>query len=379
MLAAAPPRPCSVVTLDVDPRSYCSEHEHATRAHYGRRLAALIGCAFDGDCPSVQPCAARRYFVPSDTLCGTDLARGMGICGVEDFFGGVVPHAFVATKVISHPLVDERGAARPQGWSTRFAGEVGDAVLPGFSCFGADEAMRAGRLMLDGGPVRLKPVTATGGRGQIVVDSAQALDGCIGAMDRGALERHGLVLEANLQGPITWSVGQVRVAGMVVSYYGVQRTTTGNAGEEVYGGSDLVMRRGDFDALIAAIVSPSLRRAIGQARRYHQAVVDCYPGFFASRLNYDVAQGADDSGQWHSGVLEQSWRVGGATGAELAGLEAFRADHALHEVRASCFEVYGPSVPVPDGAIVAYQGNDSRVGPIVKYTTLPGERHADAP
>jgi hypothetical protein len=373
------PGPCSVVTLDVDPRGYCTEHEHATRANYGRRLAVLIGCAFEGEYACPAPSGSRHYFVPSDTLSDPVRVHAMGIAGVDDLFGGVVPHAFVATKVISHPLIDENSAARPDGWSTRFAREVGDAALPGFSCFSADEALRAGRAMLDAGPVRLKPVTATGGRGQIVVESAEALGSCIGEMDQAGLARSGLVLEANLEDPVTWSVGQLLVAGMTVSYCGVQRTTSDNAGEEVYGGSDLVMVRGDFDALIAGIASPLLRRAIEQARRYHRAVIDCYPGFFASRVNYDVAQGVDGSGEWRSGVLEQSWRVGGATGAEIAGLEALHADPGRREVRASCFEVYGPSVLVPADAIVAYQGTDSRVGPLAKYTILPGDRHADAP
>ena len=373
------PGPCSVVTLDVDPRGYCTEHEHATRANYGRRLAVLIGCAFEGEYVSPAPSGSRHYFVPSDTLSDPARAHAMGIAGVDDLFGGVVPHAFVATKVISHPLIDENSAARPDGWSTRFAREVGDAVLPGFSCFSAGEALRAGRAMLDAGPVRLKPVAATGGRGQIVVERTEALGSCIAEMNQAGLARSGLVLEANLEDPVTWSVGQLLVAGMIVSYCGVQRTTGDNAGEEVYGGSDLVMVRGDFDALIAGVASPSLRRAIEQARRYHRAVIDCYPGFFASRVNYDVAQGVDGRGEWRSGVLEQSWRVGGATGAEIAGLEALHADPGRREVRASCFEVYGPSVLVPADAIVAYQGTDSRVGPLAKYTILPGDRHADAP
>ncbi|WP_371132160.1 DUF3182 family protein [Variovorax sp. SG517] len=387
--AGLAPGPCSVLTWDVDPRGYCSEHEHATRANYGQRLAALMDCAFAGEYDeyggarqaggsSASP-ASRHYFVPSDTLSDPVRARAMGIAGVDDLFGGVVPHAFVATKVISHPLIDDGSAARPKGWSTRFASEVGEAVLPGYSCFSADEAARAGHAMLEAGAVRLKPVTATGGRGQIVAESAGALEASIGAMDPAEIARTGLVLEANLEDPVTWSVGQVLVAGMVVSYCGVQRTTGDNAGQEVYGGSDLMMVRGDFDVLIAGVASPSLRRAIEQARRYHRAVIDCYPGFFASRVNYDVAQGVDGRGEWRSGVLEQSWRVGGATGAEIAGLEVFHRDPARGEVRASCFEVYGPSVLVPADAIVAYQGTDSRVGPLVKYTILPEDRHADAP
>jgi len=198
--------PCGVVTLDVDSRGYCSEHEHATRAHYGQRLAALIGCAFEGEYAAAAPPGSRHYFVPSDTLSDPARVRALGILGVDDLFGGVVPYAFVATKVISHPLIDENSAARPDGWSTRFAREVGDAALPGFSCFSADEALRAGHAMLDAGPVRLKPVTATGGRGQIVVESAEALGSCIGEMDQAGLARSGLVRGANLEDPVTWTL-----------------------------------------------------------------------------------------------------------------------------------------------------------------------------
>ena len=45
--------------------------------------------------------------------------------------------------------------------------------------------------------------------------------------------------------------------------------------------------------------------------------------FFASRRNYDVVAGLDARGQRRCGVLEQSWRVGGASPAELVALAAF--------------------------------------------------------
>ena len=87
-----------------------------------------------------------------------------------------------------------------------------------------------------------------------------------------------------------------------------------------------------------------------------------------------MAQGVDDSGAWRSGVLEQSWRIGGATGAELAALAAFDADPALRVVRAATTEIYGGAEPPPD-ADVYFHGVDRHVGPITKYTrTLP---HAD--
>ena len=45
------------------------------------------------------------YFVPSDTLDSEVTARA-GIRRESDLFGGVVPHPFVATKTITHPLLD---------------------------------------------------------------------------------------------------------------------------------------------------------------------------------------------------------------------------------------------------------------------------------
>ena len=99
-----------------------------------------------------------------------------------------------------------------------------------------------------------------------------------------------------------------------------------------------------------------MRIAVEQALVYDSAATACFPGFFASRINYDVVQGNDAEGHWHSGVLEQSWRAGGATGAEIAALEAFKADPACRVVRASCIEIYGPSDEPPPGAVVYFRG-----------------------
>jgi len=91
---------------------------------------------------------------------------------------------------------------------------------------------------------------------------------------------------------------------------------------------------------------------------------------FASRCNYDIAQGVDQEGRWYSGVLEQSWRMGGASGAEVAALEAFRNDPSLSVVRASTTEVYGESPTLPSGATVYFQGVDGKVGQLTKYARL---------
>lgn len=172
----------------------------------------------------------------------------------------------------------------------------------------------------------------------------------------------------------TYSVGQVRVADLMITYYGNQRLTTDNAGAEVYGGSDLVVVRGDFEALNRLSLPDHMRIAVEQAHAYDVAT-SVFPEMFASRRNYDVAQGTNARGQWRSGVLEQSWRMGGATGAEIAALEAFKSDPALQVVHASTFEIYGESQAPPPHATVYFRGVDEHVGLLTKYTTV--EAHGD--
>jgi len=103
---------------------------------------------------------------------------------------------------------------------------------------------------------------------------------------------------------------------------------------------------------------------------YDAVATECFPGLFASRRNYDVARGRDPAGRWRSGVLEQSWRAGGASGAEIAALEAFRADPGLRAVRASSVETYGESEAPPPHATVYFRGVDESAGPMTKYATV---------
>lgn len=361
----------SVVVWSADPQAYGSDHERATRSNFAERIAALKQFRFAGEYDASRAHEnTPLYFVPSDTVPSTQMARSLGISTVHDLFGGVVPYPFVATKAITHPLVG-RAATCPEGWAAGFAADISHAVLDGFSAFSAEDARWAGRRLLENGPVRVKPVCATGGRGQTMVTGADALDRSLAAMDESEISLHGVVIEENLERPDTFSVGQVMVDHMIVSYFGRQRMTLDNAGQSVYGGSDLTLVRGNFDALLAKTSpSPALCLAIEQARRYHQAVIDCFPGFLASRVNYDVAQGVGAGGAWRSGVLEQSWRVGGATGAEMMALERFWHDPALERLRVSCFEAYGAEAPIPADAAVHYRGIDSQIGPLTKYALI---------
>ncbi|MDB5893209.1 MAG: biotin carboxylase [Rhodoferax sp.] len=371
---AAPVRPGSglqgatVMPYTQGLKGHASDHERVTREEVVRRLARLKGCASSQERPRAE-WPGPMYLVPSDTLVGIEHARALGVHGVGDLFGGVVPHAFVATKAITHPLFREAAAA-PQGWSPEFPRQVADAVLPGYTVFSREDARLAAQALWALGPVRVKQVCETGGRGQTVAPDADALEESLAPLSDAALAEGGLVLEHNLRQVETLSVGQVNVAGIVASYFGVQRLTPSNRGEMVYGGSELTVVRGGFDALRALAPSANVRMAVEQALVYDSAAKSCFAGFFASRINYDVAQGLDAMGRWCSGVLEQSWRAGGATGAEVAALEAIQDGRVQGAVQARCVEIFGALMPPPEGAIVYFQGVDSQAGPLTKYTTV---------
>jgi hypothetical protein len=362
---------CGVVTYSVGAAGSPDGHEASTRKEIARRLAVFMGCAYEGEYDSLGRHATPLYFVPDDTLT-SGIASRLGIRNERDLYGGVVRHPFEATKAITHPLLDGASHA-PAGWCAEFPRRVAGVVLDGVSVFAKEDALLAGRRLLELGPVRVKPANGIGGRGQSIANSASDLARVLDAMDEAAIARFGVVIEENLVDVTTYSVGQVRVLNLVCTYYGTQHLATNNRGLEIYGGSELIVLKGDFDALLALTLPEDLRLGITQARAYDDAATRCFDGLFASRRNYDVAQGFDATGHRRSGVLEQSWRLGGASGAEIGALEAFRADPSLRTVRAMSREVYGKAPVLPPNAVLYFSGNDPHAGPLTKYawTELP--------
>ena len=337
-------------------------------------LAELMGYEFGGEHEAEAfPASAHRYLVPSETLLPVE-AAGLGVRDGGDLFGGVVPHPFIGTKSITHPLLDDAGVV-PAGWSATFPAAVARDVLAGYAAFAAGDARRAALRMLRSGPVRVKRATGIGGSGQTLLDAPAAVDAAVAAIDPHELATYGCVVEEQLEDVVTCSVGRVAVGALVATYCGTQRLTSNHHGATVYGGSDLVVARGDFDVLLALPLDAGLRVAVEQARRYDAAADACFPGFYASRRNYDIAQGRGADGRRRSGVLEQSWRIGGASGAEIAALRAFAAEPALAVVKAHTREVYGECA-IPDAALPLYAGADARVGPLTKYATVERDAHA---
>jgi Protein of unknown function (DUF3182) len=348
------------------------DHDAASKAKVAESLAALLGWQFSGDFEPAQAGAAPVYLVPSDTLESLAEATRLGVLHASDLFGGIVPAAFIATKVIAHPLL-HAGSPAPAGWSAACGEQMRRAVLPGYSVFCADDARAAAARLLQHGGVRLKDPAGVGGVGQWVLRDAGEIDEHLERIGPERLASHGLVLERNLHHVTTYSVGYVEVGGLRASYHGTQRLTRNHHGHEVYGGSRLVVSRGGLDDLLNAGLAGDVREAIEKALVFHRAAMGCFPGLVATRCNYDVARGVDDEGLAHCGVLEQSWRIGGASGAEAAALHALQADPSLQRVCASTCEIYADEVTLPPGAWVLYDGPDRQGGRLVKYVEVTAD------
>lgn len=346
-------------------RPSASEHEVASHSVLTRRLAGLLGADY-ADYDAATLAGRRVYYVPAHTLVGQAQADALGISAEHHLYGGLVPHAYVATKAISHPLHRPHDA-QPAGWAADLGAELGDAVLPGYTAFSLADASAAGLALLRDGPVRLKLPEANAGRGQTVVRDAGQLQAALAGCDAADVRAHGLVIEANLTGEVrTFSVGSVDIPGLHAAYVGTQELTPDNGGVAVYGGSTLRVVRGGYDELLASALSDDERQAVQLARHYDACVQRHYPAILASRRNYDVALGIDPQGARRMGVLEQSWRAGGASLAEIAALEAFKADPALRSVTAHTRERYGAGHPRPPEAALVFHAQDSAVGFISK-------------
>ncbi|XXF09916.1 DUF3182 family protein [Pseudomonas sp. D1-3] len=318
-----------------------AEHDAAMQQLLGERIAGLLDIPFLGwQRPDTQ---RDCYWLPDETLMGDACRVELGVQAVEDFFGGAVAHPYMATKAISHPLPGNPQRV-PEEWCAAFHPQVASAVLRGYTVFDLDDARQAAMAMLDAGPVRFKAVRGKAGRGQWLVTDEASLAACLAVQDGDEVARWGLVIEEHLQDVQTFSVGQVTVAGITASYFGVQRLTRDATQHEVYGGSQLTLVRGGFEALQALPLGDAARQAIRQAQCYDQAAFACF-GLIASRRNYDIAQGLGADGQPRSGVLEQSWRLGGASAAELFAVQALQRDPQLQRLRASTHESYGEDAP----------------------------------
>ncbi|MGJ7516361.1 DUF3182 family protein [Pseudomonas baetica] len=343
-------------------------HEVETNRALAKWLAHILELKFGGSYDPQQHRGRDIYLLPTQTLVGAEAARQLGVKGPEDLWGGYVDHDFICTKAISHGLLDHHAHA-PQGWAPLFSERVRGVVLDGLSVFSFEDARPAAKHLLHSGPIRLKPIHACAGRGQEVIKSLDQFDEVLARPEAKPLFNEGVVLEQDLDQVITHSVGQSFIGDKVLSYCGEQYLTQDAQGDEVYGGSDLLVVQGGYDDLLALDLPEDVRLAIRQAQVFDSAADEAYPAFYASRRNYDIAQGVACDGKQRSGVLEQSWRMGGASSAEVAALQSFVNDPQMRAIRVSSVETYIDQ-PLPADAIEVYRGPAQNGDFLRKYVTV---------
>lgn len=349
-------------------REGAPQHEVDTNLALARWLAQILGLEFGGSYDPHTHAGREVYLLPTQTLVGPAQALALNIKGPEDLWGGYVEYAFIGTKAISHGLLGPDATA-PDGWSPLFCERVRDVVLDGLSVFALKDAQDAAKRLLYSGPIRLKPVHACAGRGQKVIHSLDAFDAVLARPDAAQLFSEGVVLEQDLHDVVTHSVGQSFIGDHVFSYCGEQYLTRDGQGEEVYGGSNLLVVPGYYEDLLTLELPDDVRLAIEQAQVFDAAADEAYPGFYASRRNYDIAQGLDSDGQRRSGVLEQSWRMGGASSAEVAALQCFINHPGLKAIQVSSVETYVDQA-LPADAIEVYRGPAQNSDFLLKYVTV---------
>ena len=337
--------PTSVAVTGVD--QDCAAHEAATLQFAAARVAGLLGLPRHDN--AAQPPSAPRYWIPAATLTRTE-AQALGIRDETGLWGGIVPLAFVATKLVSHPLWP--GAAPPPGWQAVSGVEA--CTLPGWSVFSREDAVSACADLLAGGAVRAKSPYARGGNGQAVIASLDQARERFASPSAAGIE-HGLVVERDLVESATYGVGMARVGAHAIAYHGAQRSVADHRGERVYGGSRLTVFRGTLAQLCQALPQGEAREAVAAAMGYDQAVRSAYP-VLASRCNYDVIVGHARDGRRHCGVLEQSWRFGGASMAEVLAMERFAREPGLSWVVAETVERYDHQPP-PGDAVLLWPGD----------------------
>lgn len=285
--------------------------------------------------PSIQ-----EYLLPLHTLLLSEAQR-LGVSTPQDLYGGVVPYEFTKAKVVSHPL-QQVSMEAPTGWAHELGHELRPYTLKGYSAFSVQDAFWVARGLVHEGPIRIKLAHSNASQGQFICTHYTDIAALLQQAAYEPLIEKGVVIEENLTDSTTYSVGQTEVAGLVISYIGEQRATLNLAKKATYGGTRLLAVRGDYEQLRQHLDAPLLLKILEFARQYEQRIFSYYPTLFASRRNYDVIHGRSWDGEMRLGVLEQSWRMGGASMAELYALEALLVDPTLQSQHAWTQEHYTP-------------------------------------
>lgn len=302
------------------------------------RIAKHIDASIDGD----VSLADERYFMPMAAV-HEPLARSVGMTAMGDLYGGIVKELQHADKAVLHRL--PRGdMVSPDWYSKSFASTVQNVVLPGFTTFSPDDTRIAFKAMRsEGHSVRFKDPAGTGERGQYLIDTSDKLEEVMyshGASFRGA----GAVLEANLYGAETITVGYVDIEGDCYSWYGSPYDIE-HGGIKRFGGNELTVVRGGLLDLRNYCTDPRSKVAVEQSAVAFDAY-HTHLGAAIMRATFDAVQGVGENGQFLSGITDPSLRPSASSAAEIRAIEAYREHPKATAVRTKIIYDYAKELPL---------------------------------
>lgn len=298
------------------------------------------------------------------------------------FLGGLVSEPFDQTKIVVHKRIDKTKTVL-KGWSDAVAESLEPYVLPGFSVFDKESADKAIEFLLPGGNIRIKNPLDSGGTGQWTINSQQKYNQIINEIlrtlqDQGTnIAVTGLVFERELINPYELSIGQQFFDGHLLSFIARQKFMR-PFGIKIYTGVEKIFVRGGYAALLSLPLPELAKIAVDQVIRFEQRLVN-KPGIYITRSAYNVLQGyisRSNKSHLYSGVVEQTWRIGGGTGGDLLAHEAFKHNTKLHIVSTCVVQEHFSAVdylkikPIEKNAMLTFDGPTSQNRFVRAYSTI---------
>ncbi len=306
------------------------------------RLAQAIADAHGYDCD--EQSSARPYH-----LLGLPVERPLGaqhgMQTNEDFYGALVDHLQHADKAALHSTIPEADHT-PEFHSQRFAEAIQEVVLPGYSAFSREDALKAFAILFRRvGAVRLKDPRASDCDMQFTIRSEDQLRKILDIHFNPFPLETGLVLEQCVHEPRTVTGGRVILPSDTYHFMGeqVESTLTRSDGQavKVYGGGDVTVTRGTVEYPDYPADQTILMHALPKAYDAYESLIP-----FCTRLSFDMVLGHDEHGNAVQGITDPTLRVGGNDPSVIAAMKHL-ADDDVRNVLMQTRVVYNEHQEVP--------------------------------
>ncbi|MCA9373577.1 DUF3182 family protein [Candidatus Peregrinibacteria bacterium] len=284
-----------------------AEHILQRNGRLAASLAEAQGFSHNNPISHLDP----YYVLPTPITKEQGVQHGM--TSSADFYGAMVDHLQHADKGQLHQVVPEADNI-PAHYSAEFARAVREVVLPGYTAYSKEDAIKAylklKKELPDKNKIRLKDPSASDCDRQFVIESEDHLRAILDRIFHPFPFENGIVLEQNLNDVSTTTAGKVKVNGSTYQFIGNQVETsipTSKGGTKmVYGGGDLLVTN---DFLPQNMLTPDQQELTLRIGHTYDAYSTLTP--HVSRMSFDMISGIDSQGNEIHGITDPTMRVGG--------------------------------------------------------------------